>query len=61
MKTGKIDLCIYTGSDYAGSLIDCKSTTGYCKMSGGNFVTWRSKVLSVSQAWRQNFEPCLAA
>ena len=43
MKTGKIDLSIYTASDYAGSLIDPKSTTGYCTMLGGNLVTWRSK------------------
>ena len=34
---------IYTDSDYSGSLIDRRSTTGYCTMLGGNLVTRRNK------------------
>ena len=47
MKTGKIDLCIYTDSDNAGSLINHRSIIGYCTMLGGNLVTWRKKKQSV--------------
>ena len=47
-KTGKSDLIIYTNSDFAWSLIDGRSTTGYCAMLGGNLVTWRSKTRSVA-------------
>ncbi|RDX97280.1 putative mitochondrial protein, partial [Mucuna pruriens] len=32
----------YTDSDYAGSVIDRRSTSGYCTFLGGNLVTWRS-------------------
>ena len=47
IKIGKLDLTLYTDSEYAGSLIDRRSTTGYCTMLGGNLVTWRSKKQSV--------------
>ena len=47
IKTSKLDLIIYTDSNYVGSLIDRWSTTGYCTMLGGNLVTWRSKKQSV--------------
>ena len=33
----------YTNTDYAGSVVDRRSTSGYCTFLGGNFVTWRSK------------------
>ncbi|XP_038902326.1 secreted RxLR effector protein 161-like [Benincasa hispida] len=33
----------YTDSDWAGSANDNKSTSGYCTLVCGNFVTWRSK------------------
>ena len=46
-KTGKIDLVLYTDSDFAGSRVDCRSTTGYCTFLGGNLVTWRSKKQSL--------------
>ena len=36
-------IVIYTDSDYAGSLDDSQSTSGYCSFIGGNLVTWRSK------------------
>ena len=46
-KTGKLDLILYTDSDFAGSRVDYRSTTGYCTIFGGNLVTWRSKKQSV--------------
>ena len=46
-KTGKIDLVLYTDSDFAGSQVDCRSTTGYCTFLGGNLVTWKSKKQSL--------------
>ena len=33
----------YTDSDWAGSIVDRRSTTGYCTFVGGNLVTWKSK------------------
>ena len=42
-KVGRIDLTLYTDSDFAGSRMDYRSTTGYCTFLGGNLVTWRSK------------------
>ena len=33
----------YTDADYAGSITDRRSTSGYCTFLGGNLVTWRSK------------------
>lgn len=37
----------YTNADWAGSVIDRRSTSGYCSFVGGNLVTWRSKKQSV--------------
>ena len=45
--TGKLDLVLYTDSDFASSRVDCRSTTGYCTFLRGNLVTWRSKKQSV--------------
>ena len=33
---------IYTDADYAGSIDDRRSTSGYGCLVGGNLVTWRS-------------------
>ena len=42
-RTSKLNLEIYTDSEFGGSLIDRRSTTGYCAMLGGNLITWKSK------------------
>ena len=42
-----MDLILYTDSDFAGSRLDYRSTTGYCTILGGNLVTWSSKKQSV--------------
>nr|KYP73849.1 Retrovirus-related Pol polyprotein from transposon TNT 1-94 [Cajanus cajan] len=34
---------IYADADYAGSITDRKSTSGYCVFLGDSLVTWRSK------------------
>ena len=46
-KNGHTSVEAYTDADWAGSIIDRKSTTGYCSFVGGNLVTWRSKKQSV--------------
>ncbi|XP_073226873.1 uncharacterized protein [Cicer arietinum] len=42
-KTNDREVSIFTDADWAGSITDRKSTTGYCAYVWGNFVTWRSK------------------
>ncbi|XP_059654522.1 secreted RxLR effector protein 161-like [Cornus florida] len=37
----------YTDADYAVSVINRRSTSGYCTFLGGNLVTWRSKKQNV--------------
>ena len=37
----------YTGADYAGSLVDRRSSSRYCTFIGENLVTWRSKKQNV--------------
>ena len=34
---------IYTDADWAGSVNDRRSTSGYCSFVWGNLVTWKSK------------------
>ena len=46
-KNDNLTLEAYTDTDYAGSLVDKRSTTGYCTFLGGNLVTWRSKKQNV--------------
>ena len=40
---GGLSLEAYTDSDWAGSVIDRRSTSGYCTFLGGSLLTWRSK------------------
>ena len=42
-KNNTLALEAYTDADYAGSLVDRRSTTGYCTFLGDNLVIWRSK------------------
>ena len=37
----------YTDADWAGSVVDRRSTSGYCTYIWGNLVTWRSKKQNV--------------
>ena len=37
----------YTDANYTGSMVDRRSTSGYCTFLGGNLVTWRSKKQNV--------------
>ena len=37
----------YTDADYAGSIIDRRSTSRYCTFLDGNLVTWKSKKQNV--------------
>lgn len=38
---------VFTDADWAGSVTDRRSTSGYCSFVWGNLVTWRSKKQSV--------------
>ena len=44
---GHLNVEAYTDTDWAGSIVDRRSTSGYCMFVGGNLVTWRSKKQNV--------------
>ncbi|XP_068483246.1 uncharacterized mitochondrial protein AtMg00810-like [Phaseolus vulgaris] len=46
-RNKSVRLEAYTDADYAESVVDRRSTTGYCTFLGGNLVTWKSKKQSV--------------
>ncbi|RVX02081.1 Copia protein [Vitis vinifera] len=46
-KTENCDTEVYSDADWAGNIIDRRSTSGYCSFVWGNLVTWRSKKQSV--------------
>ncbi|KAE8661030.1 Importin subunit beta-1 [Hibiscus syriacus] len=46
-KNTSRDIELYTDADWAGSVSDTRSTSGYCSYVWGNLVTWRSKKQSV--------------
>ena len=46
-RRGKLNLKIYTDSNFYGSLVDRRSTTGYYTVLGGSLITWRSKQQSI--------------
>ncbi|RVW19305.1 Retrovirus-related Pol polyprotein from transposon RE1 [Vitis vinifera] len=46
-KNNTLALKAYTDVDYAGFLVDRRSTTGYCTFLRDNLVTWRSKKQNV--------------
>ncbi|RVW73200.1 Retrovirus-related Pol polyprotein from transposon RE1 [Vitis vinifera] len=46
-RTTKKEIEIFSDADWAGSLTNRRSTSGYCSFVWGNLVTWRSKKQSV--------------
>eukprot|EP00261_Vitis_vinifera_P038360 XP_019079603.1 PREDICTED: uncharacterized protein LOC109123660 [Vitis vinifera] len=44
---GHLQIETYTNADWAGSIVDRRSTSGYYSFVGGNLVTWRSKKQNV--------------
>jgi len=46
-KGENIYVKVYNNADYAISIVDRRSTIGYCMFLGGNMVTWRSKIPNV--------------
>ncbi|KAL5571449.1 hypothetical protein UlMin_021046 [Ulmus minor] len=46
-RNSSLVLEAYTYADYAESIVNRRSTSGYCTFIGGNLVTWRSKKQSV--------------
>jgi len=44
---GHLNIVGYTDADYAGSITDRRSTSGYCIFVGGNLISWKSKKQSV--------------
>jgi Reverse transcriptase (RNA-dependent DNA polymerase)/Integrase core domain len=47
IKQGHTEITGYTDADWAGNIVDRKSTAGYFTFVGGNLVTWRSKKQNV--------------
>ncbi|XP_050896227.1 uncharacterized mitochondrial protein AtMg00810-like [Lathyrus oleraceus] len=56
-KTSEKNVSIFTDVDWAGSVTDRRSTSGYCTYVWGNLVTWRSKKQGVMQ--RPSLKLCL--
>ena len=46
-KNQRRDIEVFSDADWAGSVQDRRSTSGYCTYVWGNLVTWRSKKQSV--------------
>ncbi|XP_024033122.1 uncharacterized protein LOC112095414 [Morus notabilis] len=46
-RTSKRNIEVFSDADWAGSVTDRRSTSGYCSYVWGNLVTWRSKKPSV--------------
>jgi len=46
-KNEKRGIEVYTDADWAGSVTDRRSSSGYCTFLWGNLVTWRSKKQNV--------------
>ncbi|KAA0037175.1 Na(+)/H(+) antiporter NhaD [Cucumis melo var. makuwa] len=46
-KSNKKTIGAYTDSDWAGSIVDRKFTSGYCTFVWRNLITWKSKKQSV--------------
>jgi deoxyxylulose-5-phosphate synthase len=46
-KYNHLNIDGYTNADWAGNIVDRKSTSGYFTFVRGNLVTWRSKKRNV--------------
>nr|XP_016434951.1 PREDICTED: uncharacterized mitochondrial protein AtMg00810-like [Nicotiana tabacum] len=46
-KYDHLQIEAFTGADWARSIDDRRSTSGYCTLVGGNLVTWRNKKQSI--------------
>ena len=46
-EDGDLTIEAYTNANWAASITDRRSTSGWCIFMGGNLVTWRSKKQSV--------------
>ncbi|CAN6440880.1 unnamed protein product [Victoria cruziana] len=46
-RGNKVSVEAYTDADWAGSVDDRRSTSGYCVYLGGNIIIWRNKKQSV--------------
>ncbi|XP_058005367.1 secreted RxLR effector protein 161-like [Hevea brasiliensis] len=45
-RNASFDLCSYSDADFAGSILDRKSTSGTCQLLGHSLVSWCSKKLN---------------
>ena len=52
VKNSNQQVEVYVDANWAGSVIDRKSTIGYCAYVWGNLVTWKSKKQNVVARWR---------
>ena len=58
-RTTKKEIEIFSDADWAGSVTDRRSTSGYCLFVWGNLVTWRSKKqLVVARSSAEAEFPC---
>ncbi|KAL8151306.1 hypothetical protein V2J09_021114 [Rumex salicifolius] len=55
-RGNKLTIEAFTDADYASSVSDRRSTSGYCVLIGGNLVSWRSKKQNVVARSSAEFE-----
>lgn len=55
-KPWHLNIVSYIDSDFTGTRLDRKSTSGYVSFVGGNLVTWRRKKQIVVSLFNTNAE-----